>query len=112
MQHAQAGPAPRPGTAAAPNGEPPQQHTAQARVVHPVPEVAARSRIDTLRDLFTSKFTGINPHSADFTIVANELVNGADPHNPFTEKEVQAMAEQLEEANVIMVSHGTIYTLN
>jgi hypothetical protein len=44
------------GTAAAAQGEPPQQHTAQAQAVHRMPEVAARSRTDTLRDLITSKF--------------------------------------------------------
>ena len=103
------------GTAAAPNGEPPQQHTARARVVDPVPEFAARSRIDTLRDLFTSKFTCITPHSAtvrDFTIVANEPANGADPLDPFTEKEVQDMAVQLDKDNVIMEYNGSIYPLS
>jgi hypothetical protein len=47
--------------------------------------------------LITEKFTGGNKPSAtvqDFTLVANDPANGADPENPFTEAEVQAMVEQ------------------
>ena len=53
-------------------------------------------------------------HSAtvrDFTIVANEPANGADPLDPFTEKEVQDMAVQLDKDDVIMESNGSIYSL-
>ena len=49
----------------------------------------------------------------DFTLVANEPGNGADPRKPFTEEEVRAMAVQLDEDEVIMFveSKGSIYPL-
>ena len=100
------------GTATAAQGEPPQQHTAQAQAVHLVQEVAARSRTDSLRDLITEKFTGDNKPSAtvrDFTLVANEPTNGADPENPFTETELQAVVVQLGEDGVIVEFDGWIF---
>jgi len=72
------------GTATAAQGEPPQQHTAQAQAVHLVPV-------------------------RDFTLVANEPTNGADPENPFTETELQAVVVQLGEDGVIVEFDGWIF---
>ena len=58
------------------------------------------------------EFTGNNKPSATvlaFTVIANEPGNGAE--NPFTEAEVQAVAAQLEEDDVIMILGRSIFPL-
>jgi len=58
------------------------------------------------------QFMSINDPSATVqavTLVVNRQAKRVDPRNPFTEAEVQAVADQLETDDEVMVHKGVIY---